>query len=47
MDPHYMDNFEFDTLSIAPYSKKKKNSCRIKVGPNILRLVKLLGLDKS
>ena len=26
---------------------KKKGSCRIKVGLGLLRLVKLLGLDKS
>ena len=49
MDPRYMDNCEFNTLSIAPLQKrkKKKGSCRIKVGPDLLRLVKLLGLDKS
>ena len=38
--------------SLHPYNtkrkkEKKKGSCRIKVGPGLLRLVKLLGLDKS
>ena len=47
MDPHYMDNCEFDTLSIAPLQKKKRGSYRIKVGLDLLRLVKLLVLDKS
>ena len=46
MDPHYMDTCELDTLSIAPLHKKKM-SCGIKVGPDLLRLVSLLGLDKS
>ena len=46
MDPRYMDTCEFDTLSSAPLNKKKR-SCGIKVGPNLLRLVSLLGLDKS
>ena len=45
MDPRYMDNCEFDTLSIAPL--KKKGSSRINVGPDLLRFVKLLALDKS
>ena len=51
MDPRYMDNCEFDTLIIALLQKKKKKKkrghCRIKAGPDLLRLVKLLGLDKS
>ena len=50
MDPRYMDNCEFDTLSIAPLQKKKekkKRFSRIKLGPDLLRLVRLLGLDKS
>ena len=49
MDPRYMDTHEFDTLSIAPLQqkKKKKKSCGLKVGPDILRLVSLIGLDKS
>ena len=48
MDPCYMDNCEFDTHSIAPLQqKKKKGNCRIKAGPDLLRLVKLLGLEKS
>ena len=42
-----MDTCEFDTLSIAPLQKKKKKSYGIKVGPDLLRLVSLLGLDKS
>ena len=45
MDPRYMDTYEFDTLIIAPLQQKK--SCGIKVGPYLLRLVSLLGLDKS
>ena len=49
MDPHYMDICEFDTLNIAPLQQKKekKGSYGIKVGPDLLRLVSLLGLDKS
>ena len=31
----------------ALYPYKKKGSCKIKVGPDLLMLVKLLGLDKS
>ena len=46
MDPRYMDICEFDTLSIAPL-QKKRGSYRIKVGSDLLRLVSLLGLDKS
>ena len=46
MDPRYIENYEFDTLSIAPL-QQKNGSCRIKVGPDLLRLVKLLGLEKS
>ena len=34
--------------ALHPYKKKKKRgSYRIKLGPNLLRLVRLLGLDKS
>ena len=48
MDPRYMDNCEFDTLSIASLQqKKRRGNYRIKAGPDLLRLVKLLGLDKS
>ena len=53
MDPRYMDTCEFDTLSIAPLQqqkrkkKEKKKSYGIKVGPYLLRLVRLLGIDKS
>ena len=46
MDLRYMDTCEFDTLNIAPPTQKK-GSYRIKLGPNLLRLVTLLGLDKS
>ena len=45
MDPHYMDNCEFDSLNIAPLQYKK--SCEIKVCPDLLRLVSLLGIEKS
>ena len=47
MDPRYMDNYELDTLRIAPLHKKERGSYRIKLGLNLLRLVRLLGLDKS
>ena len=47
MGPHYMDNFEFDALSIAPLQKKKKKSCGIKEGLDLLSLVRLLGMEKS
>ena len=46
MDPRYMDTCEFDILSIGPLHKKR-GSYRIKLGPDLWRLVKLLGLDKS
>ena len=45
MDPRYMDNYEFDSLSIAPLQPKK--SCKIKAGPDLLRLVSVLGVEKS
>ena len=45
MDPRYMDNYEFDSLSIAPLQLKK--SCEIKAGSDLLRLVSLLGIEKS
>ena len=45
MDPHYIDNYEFDSLNIAPLQHKK--SCEIKVDPDLLRLVSLLGIEKS
>ena len=45
MDPRYMDNCEFDSLSIAPLLHKK--SCEIKAGPDLLRLVSLVGIKKS
>ena len=45
MDPRYMDNCEFDSINIAPL--QHKNSCVIKVGPDLLRLVSLLGIEKS
>ena len=47
MDPRYMDNCEFDTLSIAPLpKKKKKKGCEINQAPSLLSLVSLLGLEK-
>ena len=46
MDPHYLDTCEFNTLNIAPLQKKKR-SYGIKVGPDLLRLIRLLGLDES
>ena len=45
MDPCYMDNCEFNSLSIAPLQHKK--SCEIKAGPDLLKLVSLLGIEKS
>ena len=48
MDPRYMDTCEFDTLSIALLQKKIIIiSYRIKLDLDLLRLVRLLGLDKS
>ena len=44
MDPRYMDNYEFDSLSIAPLQYKK--SCEIKMGLDLLRLISLLGIEK-
>ena len=46
MDPRYMDNYEFDTLNIAPLLRKKK-SCEIRVVPDLLWLVSLLGVKKN
>ena len=45
MDPRYMDNYEFDSLSIVSLQHKK--SCKIKAGPDLLRLASLLGIEKS
>ena len=45
MDTRYMENCEFDSLSIAPLQHKK--SCEIKVSPDLLRLVSLRGIEKS
>ena len=45
MDPCYMDNCEFDSLCIAPLQHKKSDE--IKVGPDLLRLVSLLCIEKS
>ena len=45
MDPRYMENCEIDPRSIAPLQRRK--SCGIRVGPNLLRLVSLLGLGIS
>ena len=43
MDPRYMDNCEFDTLSIP----LQRRSCEIKVVPDLLGLVSLLGVEKE
>ena len=43
MDHRYMDTCEFDTLSITPIQQKEGVS-GIKVGPDLLRLVSLVGL---
>ena len=45
MDPRYMNNYEFDSLIIAPLQHKK--SCEIKMGPDLLRLISLLGRENS
>ena len=45
MDPCYMVNYEFNSLSIAPLQHKK--SCEIKAGHDLLRLVSVLGIEKS
>ena len=45
MDPRYMDNYEFDSLNIVPLQHKK--SCEINAGPGLLRLISLLGIEKS
>ena len=45
MDPRYMDNCEFGTLSIAPLQKKK--ICEINEALNLLRLVSLLRVEKN
>ena len=45
MDPRYMYNCGFNSLGIAPLQHKK--SCEIKAGPDLLRLVSLLGIEKS
>ena len=45
MDPRYIDNFEFNSLSITPLQHKK--NCEIKVDPDLLRLVSVLGIEKS
>ena len=45
MDPHYMNNCEFDSLSIAPLQHKK--SCEINAGLDLLMLVGLIGIEKS
>ena len=45
MDPRYMENYEFDSLSITPLQHKK--SCEIKAALDLLRLVSVLGIEKS
>ena len=39
-----MENYEFNSLNIAPLQRKK--SCEIKAGLDILRLVSVLGIEK-
>ena len=45
MHPRYMDNYEFDSVSMTPLQHKK--SCEIKAGPDLLRLVSVLVIEKS
>ena len=45
MDPHYMDFGESRFLSIAPLQHKM--NCRIRVGPDIFRLVSVLSCGNS
>ena len=45
MDPHYMDICEVDASTLYPYNKKK--SCEKRVGPDLFRLVSLLGFGTS
>ena len=45
MVPRYMDNCEFETLIIVPLQQKK--SCETNEAPDLLRLVSLLGVEKS
>ena len=49
MEPRYMETCELNTLSIAPLQKKEKQkgSYGIKLGPDLSRMVSLLGLDKG
>ena len=44
MDPRYIDICEVDASTLHPYNTK---SCEIKVGPNLFRLVSLLGFGTS
>ena len=46
MDPRYIDYDEVDSSSLHPYKKKKK-SCGIRVGPDLFRLVSVLGCGNS
>ena len=45
MDPRYMDFGEVDSSALHPYKNKK--SCGIRVGPNLFRLVSVLGCGNS
>ena len=49
MDPRYMDFGEVDSSALHPYNtkKKKKKSYGIKVGPDLFRLVSVLGGGSS
>ena len=46
MDPRYMDNCKFNSLIIITPLHHKK-SCEIKADLDILKLVSLLGIEKS
>ena len=45
MDPRYMDLGEIDSSALHPYKKKK--NCGIRVGPDLFRLVSVLGCGGS
>ena len=47
MDPRYMDFGEVDSSALHPYNTKKKKSYGIKVGPDLFRLVSVLGGGSS
>ena len=45
MDPRYMEFGEVDSSALHPYNAKK--SCGIRVGPDLFRLVNVLGGGSS